>query len=411
MNEVTLPNICDMKKKILYRIWKLVDDKYVLFDEKKINWNNIFVYYNKLLKKVDCYDKLYELIDHMLLELRDPHTRVVFSPYKKVNGMIPLILACIDDGYYVKENLCSNKLTKGMLVLSINDNPIKKLESRLYNKYKFQSKSHMNTLFLKELNDGNFGHCLKVKATADFQNEVIEKVYFQYFDDKELNSSIIESMKKSLSLCQICEYNNIGYVRIQSFRNKCVLNDLEEAIFKFKKKEALIIDIRGNDGGLIECASEAAGFFTKDEIIVGYKIQRRLEGTHNEFIPPTEIRILPKNNTNEYKKIVILCDEFTMSSAEFIFLNSLRGSSNKISIVGKKTGGLAHGASIYTLFDGTKIQITTSKYLNIQRNVIAEEGIYPDFEISNTKQFILENKDKQLDYALSLCEKYDYLFI
>ena len=106
---------------------------------------------------------------------------------------------------------------------------------------------------------------------------------------------------------------------------------------------------------------------------------------------------------NHIEKIIVLCDEFTMSSAEFIFLEALLKDKKRIYTIGKQTGGLAHGASLFTLFDGTKIQITTFKYLNTNMEVVQETGIVPDVEVENDIEEMVLGEDQQLKYAIKLC--------
>ena len=67
-----LPNIHDIKQKILFEVWKLVKQKYILFNEVDIDWELIFRSFEKELIRVESYRSLYEMIDEMLLTLQDP---------------------------------------------------------------------------------------------------------------------------------------------------------------------------------------------------------------------------------------------------------------------------------------------------------------------------------------------------
>lgn len=399
-----LPSIHSIKKEIFDKIWKLVDEKYVLFGQKNINWDQVKVRYEMLLSEIDSYEDLYEHIDRMLLELRDPHTRIVFTPYIKNLGVMSLVLRCINGDYYIVENLNKGNLLKGMRLISIDDIPIHVIERKVQDRFHFGSKSARITSFLKEYNSGKLGKNLRIKAVSNTGDIVDETVQFMSFDRKSLNTSDVERVKTSFSLCQTMEYEiNIGYIKILNFRDRKVVHDFESAISRFCTKEFLIIDVRDNDGGLIESAVDIAATILKDDLKIGKKYHRKAGGTHNEFEAPEPVLITAKNRIPEYKKIVILCNEFTLSAAEFIFIQALKGSSSRITVIGNRTGGLPHSASLFTLFDGTKVQITTCKYLNLEGNAIAENGILGDIEVFNTPQILTDNKDLQLEYALNYC--------
>ncbi|GAB6275312.1 MAG: hypothetical protein STSR0004_21770 [Peptococcaceae bacterium] len=118
------------------------------------------------------------------------------------------------------------------------------------------------------------------------------------------------------------------------------------------------------------------------------------------------IRVKPLPGLQKtFKNVIVLCvlcDEFTMSSCEFIFVNALKGS-KKIRVVENQTAGLVHEATIFTLFDGTKLQVTTFKYLSHDGTVIKEVGIQPDVEVHNTVSLLTKRQDDQLNYAVKLC--------
>ena len=115
------------------------------------------------------------------------------------------------------------------------------------------------------------------------------------------------------------------------------------------------------------------------------------------------IRVKPLSGLQKtFKNVIVLFDEFTMSSCEFIFVNALKGS-EKIQVVGNQTAGLVHEATIFPLFDGTKLQVTTFKYLSHDGTVMNEVGIQPDIEVHNTVTLLTKRQDDQLNYAVKLC--------
>lgn len=387
------------KEKILCTVWELVSNKYVLLKERGVDWNKILIEYKIRVNKIDSYEELYSLIDNMLLELDDPHTRVIFTPYTIVRGIIPLLITCIDNVFYVNKNLYGGKLSEGMRILSINGVSIEEWMCTFVQKYRFKSISHINSLFIKHFNEGKIGHNLKIKAVLG-DRFIDEDVKFLDFSNQK-SLFLEENMKQNLRICQFQQVEaNIGYLHIITFRSKNVIKEFNELTAQLKSIKYLVIDIRGNDGGLIEVASKMAGAFIKKDTFLGYQVRRKNAKMVQEFDLPSEIRIPSYYELYNLKKIIVISDEFTMSSAEFIFLRALK-LNDEVVVIGNKTGGLAHGASVFTLFDGSKIQITTSKYLETNKEVVKEDGIEPNIYVEKDIDCFT---DKQLAYALDICK-------
>lgn len=140
MGNIEIPAVEHMREKILYEIWKLVEQKYVLFHEKDVDWKDILDKYNQNLVNINTYKELYHYIDAMLLELHDPHTRVFCSPYNNMKYVSPVFLKWINGKYYINECLTNGNLRKGMQVIGINNSSIAKIENLYINYYGFNAK-------------------------------------------------------------------------------------------------------------------------------------------------------------------------------------------------------------------------------------------------------------------------------
>lgn len=405
MSQEKLPNVNEVKKEVLETVWQLVQEKYPLFEIRNVRWNKQLLHYQKQLESVQSYVQLYELIDQMLLQLRDPHTRVIYTPYQEQKGVIPLILSCINGNYYVNQNPKGTILKPGMQIRSINGHSVFLIEQELFQRYNFHSVSHMRTLFLKQFSEGKFGEHMTIEAEDEEGNVFTESVSMQSFQEIIMEQALNpQQLQNAISFCQVKEYNGgIGYVRLFTFQKEEVVKEMQKALEKLSDKDALIVDVRDNDGGVVGYATAITEMLAIHACKIGSYVKRKEDSDVIEYEEPSEIQIGSRGFSCKYEKIILLCNEFTMSSAEFIFLKALQGTSKKIVVVGTKTGGLAHRASIYTLFDGTKIQITTSKYLDLDGNIVPEEGIIPDRIVENSVRILTLNKDEQLEYALALC--------
>lgn len=403
MGNIEIPAVEHMREKILYEIWKLVEQKYVLFHEKDVDWKDILDKYNQNLVNIHTYKELYHYIDAMLLELHDPHTRVFCSPYNNMKYVSPVFLKWINGKYYINECLTNGNLRKGMQVIGINNSSIAKIENLYINYYGFKAKNYTRTLLLKDFHNGKMGK--SISLTVQKQKTIIsENIDMLDIGDK-VNFKLVNMDSISIKPYYSKIYEGeIGYLRLFSFFNSAIATEVEKEIKHMNSIRSLIIDIRENSGGLIECAKNLASFFICENVNIGYRTSRIEGGSYCDLSIPSPVYVQSKNLCKGIEKIVVLCNEFTMSSAEYIFLMALVNDKRKIWCIGNQTAGLAHGASIFTLFDGTRVQITTLRYLDKNKEIVQERGIIPDIEVNNNIEEITLGIDNQLNFAIEFCK-------
>ena len=172
-------------------------------------------------------------------------------------------------------------------------------------------------------------------------------------------------------------------------------NEFMEALENTKKTDSLIIDLRGNTGGLLDNAVFIANLFIKNGDIVkiiyrnGYK------------------KIISATPTEESldKPVVILVNGASASASE-IFSGALKDY-NRATLVGKKTFGKGLVQKVVPLPNKSGVNITIARYLTPKDNDINKLGIKPDIEIGNEFDFFLNNskKDIQLEKAEEILEK------
>jgi carboxyl-terminal processing protease len=142
------------------------------------------------------------------------------------------------------------------------------------------------------------------------------------------------------------------------------LDKLEE-----KKIKGLVIDMRGNPGGLLQTAVEMLSLFVENKTVI--KMVKR-EGKD-------ETAETPSGLVRDFKyPIVCLVNEDSASAAE-IFTGALKDY-GRVTIVGTHTYGKASVQEPFTLVDSALAKITIARYLlpsgrNIERKV-DEDGVY-----------------------------------
>ncbi|THE12447.1 PDZ domain-containing protein [Bacillus timonensis] len=174
------------------------------------------------------------------------------------------------------------------------------------------------------------------------------------------------------------EYNNkkLGYIEITSFANDTAedfvlgLNELED-----KGIEGLIIDVRGNPGGLLESVEEILKqLVTKEKPYV--QIENR-NGEKQRFFSTLE---KPKDYP-----IVVLTNGGSASASE-ILAGALKEAGG-YELVGEKTFGKGTVQQARDMGDGSNLKLTMFKWLTPDGNWIHQKGIEPTVEVKQPEYF------------------------
>ena len=147
--------------------------------------------------------------------------------------------------------------------------------------------------------------------------------------------------------------NKIGYVKLRSFTRNCS-NDLKKAILKLKEQsaESLILDLRGNPGGLLNESVKIANFFVNQgEDIVSTKGKiKSWEKVYTATNKPIDTEI----------PLVVLIDQSSASASEIVS-GSLQDLDRAV-IVGKRSFGKGLVQQTRKLSYNSQLKLTVAKY-------------------------------------------------
>ena len=183
---------------------------------------------------------------------------------------------------------------------------------------------------------------------------------------------------------------NIGYIQISTFIGSSTPNEFLEALEKTKKAEGLIIDLRGNTGGLLPNAIFIANLFINDGNIVsivgrnGYKYDIYAQDAEYIIDKPT----------------IVLVDGASASASEI--LSGALQDYKKAKLIGSKTYGKGMVQKIIPLPNETGLNLTIAKYLTPNGTDINQKGITPDVEVNFTMDDVKKQNDVQLNTAKTI---------
>ncbi|MFM2327455.1 MAG: hypothetical protein RIR31_1657 [Bacteroidota bacterium] len=170
--------------------------------------------------------------------------------------------------------------------------------------------------------------------------------------------------------------NGVGYIKLNKFSQQ-TYREFMDALMELKKQglQKLILDLRGNGGGILDEAVEIA-----DEFLPGDKLITYTEGKH---VAKKEYRCR-REGQFEKGALVVLIDEGTASASE-VLIGALQDW-DRASIIGRRSFGKGLVQEQFDLSDNSALRLTIARYYtpigrSIQRPYNNGEKAYYD-EIS-----------------------------
>jgi carboxyl-terminal processing protease len=181
----------------------------------------------------------------------------------------------------------------------------------------------------------------------------------------------------------------IGYIRFSEFLDPVTLMPrFESALHDFSKVPGIVLDLRGNPGGIGIMAMGIAGFFIDKSGLQLGEMKMRTATLRFTVFPRQEI----------YSgRLAILIDEGSASTTEILAqgLQDLK----RARIFGTRSAGAALPSDIIRLPNGDGFQYPTASYTSTNGKVLEGNGVIPDVEVHQSVSSIAAGEDTVIDAA------------
>lgn len=193
----------------------------------------------------------------------------------------------------------------------------------------------------------------------------------------------------SVSFTLLEEDPTIGYIRLTRFSGESG-NEIENALISLQEQgaERLILDIRGNGGGLLDAAVAVSDHFLVDVPVL---YQQRVGQDEQVYeVDGTAIAAdMP---------LVVLIDGGTASASE-ILAGALRDHERAV-LIGHRSFGKGSVQLVFDLSDGSSVHVTSSRWFTPDRQQLDQEGLEPDIIVDVTQEAIDAGRDEMLNSAI-----------
>lgn len=354
-------------QKLFDKTWKIISKEYY---EPSLNHQDWARWKERYEGKIKTDEDARVAIDTMIASLNEPYTR--FMPKKDFEDLTTSITSKI---YGIGVNIYSNsgkieifnvmpstpadfaQLKQGDIITAVNGKDI----------------SGMNVSEVASLVRGPENSVVEITVLRNGK-KITKTIKRKEIKIKTVKSSVVD--------------NHIGYIQILSFMSGTTPNEFLEALENTKNTDSLILDLRGNTGGLLDNAVFIADMFINNGTIVdiiyrnGYKKSIKAQDEHFPMQKP----------------VVVLVNGASASASEI--LSGALKDYHKATLVGRKTFGKGLVQKVVPLPNETGVNITIARYLTPNGTDINKLGIKPDIEIGNEFDFFIDTKkDVQLEKA------------
>ena len=359
-------------QKLFDSTWKTIRDNYYDANLNKQLWSRWREHYHD---KIKTDEDAKVAIDTMLASLNDPYSKYMDkTEYSEQNNSINSKITGIgvnissQAGKIHIENVMEGtpaqfaNLLPGDIIIAVDDKEVNGLTiSEVAQLVRGIENSFVNITILRG------------------QNKLTKRVMRKEIKIKTVKSSILDK--------------SIGYIQITSFVGSTTPNEFLDALEKTKNTEGLILDLRGNTGGLLPNAVFIANLFIPSGNIVsivgrnGYKYDINAQNTDYNIEKPT----------------IVLVDGNSASASEI--LSGALKDYNKAKLLGTRTYGKGMVQKIIPLPNETGLNLTIAKYLTPKGHDINKKGIIPDILVEFNIKDVKSNNDIQLQTAKNILSK------
>ncbi len=186
------------------------------------------------------------------------------------------------------------------------------------------------------------------------------------------------------------EDEGVGYIRLTNFQ-KTTPRDFDAALWKLHREgmQSLIVDVRGNPGGLLQASVDLADRFVTDGIIVSTRGRNPMEDYTHRASQANTWRV----------PLIVLIDENSASASE-IFAAAIRDH-KRGKIVGQQSYGKGSVQGIFPLaVSGGGVRLTTAKFYSPTGQGISEVGVEADVLVHEVAKAMSIAETEQSDAGL-----------
>lgn len=186
------------------------------------------------------------------------------------------------------------------------------------------------------------------------------------------------------------EAPGVGYVGFRQFVHPAVvMRGYNEALRRFASHRGVVIDLRGNGGGMLEMVQGTLGWLAPERTVIGRMRTR-----------DDELSIVVRPRIERYEgRVAVLVDGRCMSGAE-LFAQAIRTMGRGL-VVGTRTSGSVLGGRLEPLANGDRLVYPAADFHAPDGRSLEGVGVEPHRRVRATREDALAGRDPVLESAVA----------
>lgn len=383
------------------KIWRTVEEKYYDPNFNGVDWQAVRERFRPRLETVQTDAEFYRLMNEMVSELRDAHTRVR-SPRQRrererLVGTSTGLFVFEVEGQSVVMRVAPDTdaaragVEAGMLVRTVDDKPVAERLAEIRQEVGNSSSPRATKVLL-------YGRLLAGEPDTALRLGLTRQDGTAF--DVTLTRRIVSTAPKVESKLLP---SGVAYIRFNRFRPEAT-KGVREALARFKDAPGLVIDLRNNGGGELDETLSTAGFFFNAKTLIARIL------THTGKPPsfafglvkfPKEFSAGSKGKQLYAGKVVVLVNEASGSGAE-LFTTALQ-ENGRARVVGTQSCGCVLGVMNHReVKGGGELDISEIGFVTAKNRRIEGDGVVPDKAITLRIVDLQRGRDLALEEAEQL---------
>lgn len=194
----------------------------------------------------------------------------------------------------------------------------------------------------------------------------------------------------SVTWCLLEQAPTLGYIHVSSFTHRTV-GELQEGLDELLAggAQGLILDLRGNGGGLLQAAIDVTSQFFDGGVVL-YERRRGRDEKSYMAQPGGQALDVP---------LVVLVNQSTASASEIV-AGAIQDRGRGI-LIGESTFGKGSVQLIFDLSDGSSLHVTAAQWYTPNRHQLDGVGLTPDLIVAANPD---GSADVQLERAITFLQ-------